>query len=176
MRNKTQILKRMVSDALKWVRAYAGPKDDWQEYVAYGRSKNGLAMHALLLDADIGPSLQVYKLLGIKKFAARQGLGELNSAQLELVNLVGDGRGVDALTPAAKDVPAANFFDRNGYEGNPVAKGQTAGSLLAKLADIISRHKLECGSKVFFEAFDTANREHGKHVPAKAIRGRPSQA
>jgi hypothetical protein len=167
LRNKAAILKRMVSDALKWVRTYAGPKDDWQEYVAYGHTKNGLAMHALLLDADIGPSLQVYKLLGIKKFAARQGLVELNSAQLELINLVGDGRGVDALAPAAKDAPAANFFDRNGYEGNPVAKDRTAGSLLAKLGDIIARHKLECGSKRFFEAFEAANRERLKRGPAQ---------
>jgi hypothetical protein len=176
LRNKAAAFKRMADDVYKWLSTYSGPKDDWQEYVAYGRTRNGLAMHALLLDADIGPSLQVYKLASIKKFAARQGLRELDSSRLELINLVGDGRGLDALSPAAKDTPSANFFDRNGYEGNPVAQGQTAGSLLAKLADIISRRKLECGSKWFFEAFEAANRERGRRAPANSKRARPSQA
>jgi hypothetical protein len=176
LRNKAAVFVRMVGDMNKWLSTYSGPKDDWQEFVAYGRTRNGLAMHALLLDADIGPSLQVYKLASIKKFAARNGLRELDSSRLELINLVGDGRGLDALSPAAKDAPTANFFGRNGYEGNPVAQGRTAGSLLAKLAEIIARHKLECGSKRFFEAFEAANREQSKRAPARPIRARPSQA
>ena len=146
----------MVDDVNSWTANYAGSKDNWQEYVVYGRTKNGLAMHALLLDADIGPLLQVYKLLGITEFAARHGLTGLTSSKLELINLVGDGRGVEALTPAAKNAAAANFFDRAGYERNPVAKGQTASSLLAKLDAIITRRKLECGSKRFFEAFEAS--------------------
>jgi hypothetical protein len=156
LRSKAEVLKHMVDGVNSWTATYTGSKDNWQEYVVYGRTKNGLAMHALLLDADIGPSLQVYKLLGITEFAARHGLTGLTSAKLELINLVGDGRGVEALTPAAKNAAAANFFDRAGYERNPVAKGQTASSLLAKLAAIITRRKLECGSKRFFEAFDAS--------------------
>jgi hypothetical protein len=154
LRSKAEVFKHMVDDVNKWSAAYTGSKDNWQEYVVYGRTKNGLAMHALLLDADIGPSLQVYKLLGITAFAARHGLTGLTSSKLELINLVGDGRGVEALTPAAKNAAAANFFDRSGYERNPIAKGQTAGSLLAKLEATIARRKQECGSKRFFEAFE----------------------
>jgi hypothetical protein len=158
LRSKAGVLKRMVDDANSWTASYTGSKDNWQEYVVYGRTKNGLAMHALLLDADAGPSLQVYKLLGITAFAARHGLTGLTSAQLELINLVGDGRGVEALTPAAKNAAAANFFDRIGYERNPVAKGQTANSLLMKIDTIITRRKRECGSKRFFEAFKTSGK------------------
>jgi hypothetical protein len=165
LRSKAALFQRMVDDVNKWLETYTGPKDNWQEYVIYGRTKNGRAMHALLLDADIGPALQVYKLAGIVTAAARHGIGELSSAQLELLNLVGDGRGLDALAPAAKNAPAANFFDRSGYEANPVAKGQTASSLLTRLGAIIGRHKRECGSKRFFEAFETASREPPKRPP-----------
>jgi hypothetical protein len=166
LQSKAALFQRMVDDLNKWLQTYTGPKDNWQEYIVYGRTRNGRAMHALLLDADIGPSLQVYKLAGITTAAARHRISELSSAQLELINLVGDGRGLDALTPAAKNAPAANFFDRSGYEANPVAKGQTASSLLTKLGAIIGRHKRECGSKRFFEAFETASREPLKRPPA----------
>ncbi len=158
LHSKAALFQRMVDDVNKWLEIYTGPKDNWQEYVIYGRTRNGRAMHALLLDVDIGPSLQVYNLASIATAAARHGLSKLSSAQLELINLVGEGRGLDALTPAAKNAPAANFFDRSGYEANPVAKGQTASSLLTKLGAIIKRHKLECGSKRFFEAFEIASR------------------
>jgi hypothetical protein len=159
LRTKATLIQRMVADVNQWVAAYTGPKNNWNEYVTYGRTPNGLAMHALNLDADVGPWIQAGKLLGIKQYAARQGINGLTSAQLELINLVGDGRGVDAMQPAAQNASSANFFDRSGYEGNPVAKNKTASGLLAHLAGIIERRKKECGSVWFFEAFETAERE-----------------
>jgi hypothetical protein len=177
LRAKAATFGKMIDHVKKWTETYTGAKDNWQEYVVYGRTAKGLAMHSLLLDADIGPWLQVYKLLGIKERAARRGLGDLSSAELELINLVGDGRGAEALTPAAKNAASANFFDRGGYEGNPVAKRLSASSLLAKIREVIERRKRECGSKWFFEAFDAVERERAEmlhHGPRSALMRRSS--
>jgi hypothetical protein len=165
LRAKAVVFGRMVDDLNQWIKDYNGPKDDWREYIAHGKTPRGLAIHALLLDADIGPWLQVYKLLGIKQFASHRGVAhEMTSAELELINLVGDGRGVEALaTPAAKNAASANLFDPSGYEGNPVAKNLTIGGLKAKLGEIIERHKNECGSKWFFEAFQAAEQDGTAH-------------
>jgi len=58
-------------------------------------------------------------------FARRKGYrAELTAAELEMMNLTGDGNGLDmVMMPAAlrERVPTANFFQRGGYHRNPVA-------------------------------------------------------
>jgi hypothetical protein len=78
----------------------------------------------MLLDIDAGPLLQVQKLLDSVVYARRQGHGaSLTAAELEMMNLTGDGNGLDIIMmPAAvrERVPTANFFLQAGYERNPV--------------------------------------------------------
>jgi hypothetical protein len=58
-------------------------------------------------------------------FARKQGYGRaLRAAELEMMNLTGDGNGIDMITmPAAwrERVPTSNFFRQGGYERNPIA-------------------------------------------------------
>jgi hypothetical protein len=49
----------------------------------------------------------------------------LTAAELEMMNLTGDGNGFDmvAMPPAVRQrVPTANFFQQSGYERNPIAR------------------------------------------------------
>ncbi|MGI9386803.1 MAG: hypothetical protein ACR2OX_05185 [Methyloligellaceae bacterium] len=158
LRAKASTLRRMLKD----IHAFVGrpsSKGGWAKYVAYGKTPKGFAVHALNLDADIGPMLQVYKLLKIKKVAERHKQPvPISAARLELMNLVGYGRGLEMLTPVAKDVPTANFFSEKGYRANPVAKNKTSDGLLQRLGSIIRRNLKKCGSVQFLAAF--------KHVAA----------
>ena len=58
-------------------------------------------------------------------FARAQGYGAvLTAAELEMMNLTGDGNGLDIITmPLAsrERVPTSNFFQTGGYERNPIA-------------------------------------------------------
>jgi hypothetical protein len=86
----------------------------------------GLGVHALNLDLDIGPMLQTQKLVDSVVFARRKGFSKtLTAAELEMLNLTGDGNGFDMVTMPASwrdQVPTANFFRASGYADNPVAK------------------------------------------------------
>ncbi|HWU26475.1 MAG TPA: hypothetical protein VN154_08745, partial [Rhizomicrobium sp.] len=86
----------------------------------------GYGIHAAVLDIDIGPLLQVQKLINSVRFARAKGYATpLTAAELELMNLTGDGNGLDMVTmPQAlrTRVPTANFFQQQGYERNPVAR------------------------------------------------------
>lgn len=109
---------------------------DWNALEKLGTTPQGWAMHALVLDIDIGPQLQVHKLLTSVKFARARGFDRpLSAAELEMMNLTGDGNGFDMVTmPLAmrEQVPTANFFQRGGYERNPVAiRHNTVAKLLA---------------------------------------------
>ncbi len=77
------------------------------------------------LDIDIGPLLQTQKLLDSVVFARMKGLNTpLTAAELEMMNLTGDGNGFDMITMplAMRDkVPTANFFQPLGLQHNPVA-------------------------------------------------------
>jgi hypothetical protein len=69
-------------------------------------------------------------------FARERGFNRpLDAAELEMMNLTGDGTGFDMVTMplAMRDqVPTANFFQRGGYERNPVAiRHNTVAKLLA---------------------------------------------
>jgi hypothetical protein len=77
------------------------------------------------LDVDVGPLPQTQKLVNSLVFARSNRYKEiLSAAELEMMNLTGDGNGLDFLLmpPGMREeVPAANFFQQSGYQRNPVA-------------------------------------------------------
>ncbi|MDB5617194.1 hypothetical protein [Tardiphaga sp.] len=110
--------------------------DTWSDHEKLAATPQGWAVHAMVLDIDVGPQLQVHKLLTSVIFARDKGFNRpLSAAELEMMNLTGDGTGLDMVTmPQAmrEQVPTANFFQRGGYERNPVAiRHNTVAKLLA---------------------------------------------
>ena len=126
---KIVVLKKMV--------AYArSVPDDWSAHQKLADTPQGWAVHAMVLDIDVGPMLQTHKLLTSVLFARAKGYTRpLTAAELEMMNLTGDGTGLDMVTmPQAmrEQVPTSNFFQRSGYERNPVAiRHNTVAKLLA---------------------------------------------
>jgi hypothetical protein len=126
---KLSVLKRMVALA-------RSVPDDWSQHEKIADTQQGWAIHAMVLDIDVGPLLQTHKLLTSVIFARAKGYNRpLTAAELEMMNLTGDGTGLDMVTmPQAlrEQVPTSNFFQRNGYERNPVAiRHNTVAKLLA---------------------------------------------
>jgi hypothetical protein len=127
---KIAVLRRMVALA-------RSVPDDWSAHGRIADTPQGWAIHALVLDIDVGPLLQTHKLLTSVIFARAKGYTRpLTAAELEMMNLTGDGTGLDMVTmPQAmrEQVPTSNFFQRSGYERNPVAIRHNT---VAKLLDI----------------------------------------
>jgi hypothetical protein len=126
---KILVLKRMIAFC-------RSVPDDWSEHDRLADTAQGWAVHALVLDVDVGPMLQTHKLLTSVLFAQDKGhKTPLTAAELEMMNLTGDGTGLDMVTmPQAmrEQVPTSNFFQRSGYERNPVAsRNNTVARLLA---------------------------------------------
>lgn len=110
--------------------------NQWSAHEKLGVTPRGIAVHALNLDVDIGPLLQTLKLMDSVNFAKRKGyMTPLTAAELEMMNLTGDGNGFDMVSmPQAMRtmVPTSNFFQRTGYERNPVAiRNNVVSKLLA---------------------------------------------
>jgi hypothetical protein len=129
MDHKLAVLKRMVA----FTRSVP---DEWAAHEKLANTPQGWAVHAMVLDIDVGPLLQTHKLLTSVIFARNKGYGRpLSAAELEMMNLTGDGTGLDMVTmPQAmrEQVPTSNFFQRAGYERNPVAiRHNTVAKLLA---------------------------------------------
>src|ERR1700733_3786038 len=127
---KIAVLRRMVA----FTRSVP---DEWGEHEKLADTPRGWAVHAMVLDIDVGPLLQTHKLLTSVIFARAKGyMRPLSAAELEMMNLTGDGTGLDMVTmPQAmrEQVPTSNFFQRSGYERNPVAIRHNT---VAKLLDI----------------------------------------
>lgn len=126
---KIAVLKRMVALA-------RSVPDEWSAHGKIADTQQGWAIHAMVLDIDVGPLLQTHKLLTSVIFARAKGYSRpLTAAELEMMNLTGDGTGLDMVTmPQAlrEQVPTSNFFQRSGYERNPVAiRHNTVAKLLA---------------------------------------------
>jgi hypothetical protein len=114
----------------------------WSEYTRVAKfTAQGWGIHAAVLDIDIGPLLQVQKLLNSTEFARSKGdNAPLSAAELELMNLTGDGNGIDMVMMPQdfrERVPTANFFQPNGYARNPVAR---RAKVVAGLIDEIQQH------------------------------------
>jgi len=116
---KIGVLRRMVAFA-------RSVPDAWGQHEILANTTKGLGVHALNLDLDVGPMLQTQKLLDSVVFARRKGFSRtLTAAELEMMNLTGDGNGFDMVTMPASwrdQVPTANFFRLSGYADNPVAQ------------------------------------------------------
>jgi hypothetical protein len=129
MDHKIAVLKRMVALA-------RSVPDEWAAHERLADTPQGWAIHAMVLDLDVGPMLQTQKLLTSVIFARAKGYTRpLTAAELEMMNLTGDGTGLDMVTMPQglrEQVPTANFFQRSGYERNPVAiRHNTVARLLA---------------------------------------------
>jgi hypothetical protein len=151
MDHKLAVLKRMVA----FTRTVP---DTWSEHEKLANTPQGWAVHAMVLDVDVGPMLQTHKLLTSVHFARAKGYNRpLTAAELEMMNLTGDGTGLDMVTmPQAmrEQVPTSNFFQRGGYERNPVAiRHNTVAKLLAITDERMDFNSGRPGAKELAAAF-----------------------
>jgi len=132
-----QMMDRKIAVLKKMVALARSVPDEWSQHEKIGDTVQGWALHAMVLDIDVGPLLQTHKLLTSVIFAREKGYTRpLTAAELEMMNLTGDGTGLDMVTmPQAmrEQVPTSNFFQRSGYERNPVAIRHNT---VAKLLDV----------------------------------------
>jgi hypothetical protein len=155
-------LERKIAVLQKMAAFARSVRDDWNVHERIGRTPKGLAMHALNLDIDIGPLLQTQKLMNSVNFARERGYSApLTAAELEMMNLTGDGNGFDIVSmPQAMraKVPTSNFFTQAGYEHNPVArKHNTVSELLAATDAVMDRETQLPGAKDLAAAFQGAH-------------------
>jgi hypothetical protein len=131
--------------------------DQWSEHERLANTPQGLGVHAMNLDLDVGPLLQTQKLLDSVIFASRKGHTELTAAGLEMMNLTGDGNGLDIVMMSGamrEQVPTANFFQRGGYERNPVAiRNNVVAKLIAATDATMDREVQLQGAKDLAAAF-----------------------
>ena len=151
MDDKIAVLKKMVALA-------RSVPDEWSAHEKIGDTPQGWALHAMVLDIDVGPMLQTHKLLTSVIFARVKGYNRrLTAAELEMMNLTGDGTGLDMVTmPQAmrEQVPTSNFFQRGGYERNPVAiRHNTVAKLLAVTDARMDSNSNSPGAKELASAF-----------------------
>lgn len=131
----------------------------WSEYDRLAKhTAKGMGIHAVLLDVDIGPLLQVQNLANSVRFARVKGYkGQMSAAELELLNLTGAGNGADMLMMPAtyrQQVPTANFFQRKGYERNPVAsRTKVVSGLINEIEAHIARASDNPGARELAQAF-----------------------
>jgi len=134
----------------------ANGQPDEQLYTDFAKSQisgsNGLtgrqmsaAVQAFNLDRDIGPVLQAQQLNDIfqhgfkpsfrnelqQKFSRQAG--DYLPAAIEMANLAGGDEADQMLKPQNANYPTDNFFDRGGYEANPLTNRRTADELLVAI-------------------------------------------
>ena len=131
----------------------------WSEHDKLAKTtQGGMGIHAAVLDRDIGPLLQTQTLLDSVLFAKMKGyMQPLTAAELELMNFTGDGNGFDLVTmpqELREQVPTANFFQRGGYERNPIARRTgTVAVLFTSIETKMDRASQSPGAKELAEAF-----------------------
>lgn len=150
-RRRIASLKRMIALA-------RSVPANWNAQERLGETQQGWAIQALLLDADIGPLMQARKMFGSIRFARMRGHHQpLTAAELQMMNLMGDGSGLDVATmPQAmrEQVPTSNFFQRGGYERNAIVrKYNTVDRLLAATDERIASGLQQPGSRELAAAF-----------------------
>ena len=152
MQQKIEAVRRMVAFSRT-------VPDIWQEHDRLAKTTDGgRGIHALMFDRDIGPLLQTQKLVDSLLYARKKGYsGPLTAAELELMNLTGDGNGFDMILmpPALRiQVATANFFQQDGYERNAIARRTgTVAALIAVLGARMDKDSRLPGARELAAAF-----------------------
>lgn len=152
LRNKAQVVARML-------RAARSVPNHWNHHVKLGALPKGQGIHALNLDADIGPWLQVQKLKDVLQTAVNAGRPELTPAELELMNLAGPRTGLDMMEASGRDVPTSNFFSRTGYYRNTIVRERTSAELIQAIDERMGVNIQKPGAIEFINIFDEVMRE-----------------
>src|SRR5262245_11284123 len=133
--------------------------NSWNEHDKLAKfTDGGKGIHAAILDRDIGPLLQTQKLVNSVVYAKAKGLRRpLAAVELELMNFTGDGNGFDMVVMPNEfrdKVPTSNFFQRGGYERNPIARRTgTVAALFESINGKMDRASQAPGAKALAEAF-----------------------
>jgi hypothetical protein len=140
LERKIEVVRRMIAFART-------VPDDWNEHDKLANTPRGFAVHSLNLDIDAGPLLQTQKLIDSVHFARSKGhTAPLTAAELEMMNLTGDGNGLDmVMMPASMrdKVPTSNFFQQGGYGRNPVASRNNVVAKLIAATDAKMDHEVQ---------------------------------
>lgn len=157
LERKISVLKRMYANAKRV--PYV-----WSRHQAYAKTPEGMGMHVLNIDGDIGPMLQAQKLKGLIELAAKNGRTDMTGAEVEVMNLSGPATGLELMQPAGLKAPVSNFFSRRAYYVNKMVIGLTGEGLLAELDRRMNESVKTQGSVEFAQAFDevVASRSAGR--------------
>ncbi len=171
---KADLVLRMRDDIL---RENGGRPPTWEQAMSVlSGTRVGRAVHAANLDLDIGPQLQITKLMttaqSYRDYSRRSGTQrELTAEILEAMNLAGPVNGFWLGHPRTADRLTVNFFQRNGYEGNPVLselvdgerRARTAGALMTRMSGIMHGERRNgAGSQEISRIFDELTPDAGR--------------
>lgn len=160
---RVQALKAKIAAVRAMVTVVRSVPNDWGAHTRLASTPRGLGVHALNMDADIGPWLQVIKLGGLKEEAEKAGRPTLNGSEIELMNLAGPRTGLEMMEPAGRRAPTANFFSRAGYYRNTIVREKTGAELLKALDERMDVNIVKPGAQEFARIFDEiAGRRSGR--------------
>ena len=158
---KAAALRAKVAALRKMLRVVRAMPNEWGVHVKFGNTPKGYGIHALNLDADIGPWLQAIKLKGLKEEAEKAGRPRLSGAEIELMNLSGPRTGLEMMEPVARGMPTANFFSQGGYYRNTIVREKTAAQLLTALDERMEVSIKKPGAVEFAQVFDEVMKRRG---------------
>lgn len=157
-RERADALKAKAAILRRMLRSARSVPNEWSHHVRFGGTPAGLGIHALNMDADVGPWLQVLKLKGLQEDAVKAGRTTLSGSEIELMNLAGPRTGLEMMTPIGRDMPTTNFFSEGGYYRNPIVRDRTAAELLKALNDRMEVNIKKPGAVEFAQVFDEVAR------------------
>lgn len=175
---RAQLLVQKANALHAMLRVARSVPNEWSEQVRLASSPQGMGVHAINLDADIGPWLQVIKLQGLRDLAARFGRPALAGAEIELMNLAGPKTGLEMMEPAALGASTANFFSQGGFYRNTIVREKSCAELLRALDERMNQNAAKAGAVEFAAIFDEVaatlpapsglGAQLGAYVPAPA--------
>ena len=156
-------LEAKIAALQKMLRQARSVPDEWRDHETMAKTVPGHGIHAINMDADIGPWLQALKLKGLLTTASEAGRGPLNGAEIELMNLAGPRTGLEMMEPVGRTMPTANFFAQGGYYRNTIVREKIGAELLAALDERMNANLVRPGAVEFAQVFD--------EVQGTALRG-----
>ena len=157
--DERQAMDRKIAALGRMIAASRSVPNNWNDHDKLAKTTPaGFGIHAAIFDRDLGPLLQVQKLVNSVNFARSKGYrAALTAAELELMNFTGDGNGIDmVMMPRTfrEQVPTSNFFQQQGYERNPIARRTgTVAALIASIDAKMDQASQAQGAKDLASAF-----------------------